>query len=301
MLRMNLSPADIEAFLALAETGSFSQTGRALGLSQPAVSARISHLEQTLGVPLFHRTTRRVTITSAGERLRVRLDRAMTELHGLVEELQDEAHLRRGRLVVGASPTVAAGLVAEAISRFHAAHPDVEVVLQDDFYGHVLDRVAQGEVDLAVIPYEPEDSGFDFELLLTDRFLLAVPQAHRLAGRAELELAEVAEEPLITMPPESAAWTTVKRAFEAAGLTFRPAMQTRNSLTVLTLVRAGYGVALVTDLLTRTLPVPGVALVRVSGVDLSRRVGIVTPRRRAFSPAAVAFCAVLRAVAGAAT
>ena len=96
MERINLSPAEIDAFLSLAETGSFSRTGAALGLSQPAVSARISHLEQTLGVPLFHRTTRRVTITVTGERLRVRLERAMAELRALTEELREEADLRRG-------------------------------------------------------------------------------------------------------------------------------------------------------------------------------------------------------------
>ena len=294
MSRINLSPLDIDAFLSLAETGSFSRTGSELGLSQPAVSARIGHLEQTLGVPLFHRTTRRVTITASGERLRVRLERAVTELRALTEELRDEANLRRGRIVIGASPSVAAGFLARTISLFHARHPQIEIVLQDDFYGHALDRLLRGEVDLAVIPFEPDNEAFDFELLLTDRFLLAVPSGHPLAAAAAVTLADVAGEALVSMPPESAAWTTVKRAFERAGLPFRPALQSRNSLTLMALVREGYGVAFATELLAGALPPPGVVLRDLGSGDLHRRIGVISVKGRAPVPAIAVFRALLR-------
>ena len=269
-----------------------------LGLSQPAVSARISHLEQTLGVPLFHRTTRRVTITATGERLRVRLERAVTDLRALTEELREEANLRRGCITIGASPSVAAGFLAVAISLFHTRHPDIEIVLQDDFYGHALDRLLNGVVDLAVIPFEPDNEAFDFELLLTDRFLLAVASEHRLADCPIVTMADVAKEALVSMPPESAAWTTIKRAFERAGLPFRPAIQSRNALTIMALVRAGYGVAFVTDLLAGTLPSPGVTLRDLGSVDLHRRIGVISAKGRALPPAVMAFRALLREVTG---
>ena len=294
MSQISLFTADIDAFLSLVETGSFSRTGAELGLSQPAVSARISHLEQTLGVPLFNRTTRRVTITATGERLRVGLERAHTELRALTEEIRDEAKLRRGRVTLGASPSVAAGFLAQAISVFHTRYPDVEIVLQDDFYGHALDRLLNGEVDLAVIPFEPDNEAFDFELLLTDRFLLAVASGHVLADCPTVTMADVAREALVTMPPESAAWTTIKRAFDRAGLPFRPALQSRNSLTIMALVRAGYGVAFVTELLAGTLPSPGIVLRDLGNVDLHRRIGMISAKGRAVLPAAAAFRALLR-------
>ncbi len=294
MTRMNLSPAEIETFLSLAETGSFSRTGAALGLSQPAVSARISHLERSVGVPLFHRTTRRVTITSAGERLRIRLEHAMAELRDLLGELRDEADLRRGRVILGASPTVAACFLADAISQFHAENPHIEIVLYDDFYGHELGRVLRGAVDLAVIPFEPDNEAFDFELLFTDRFLLAMPPGHPLASQPKLRLADLAAEPLISLGPQSAAWTAAKRAFDAAGLTFRPAIHTRSPLTSVALVRAGFGLAFVTELLAKTLPIQGVALAQIHGTELNRRIGIITAKGRAMSPAAAALCQVLR-------
>ena len=293
-MQINLSPADIQAFLSIAETGSFSDTGIALGLSQPAVSSRISHLEQMLGVPLFHRSTRRVTITHAGERLRIRLEHAMAELRGLVGELQDEANLRRGRVTLGASPSVASGFLAGVISRFHAEHPNVEIVLNDDFYGHVLDRLSRGEVDLAVIPFEPDEETFEFELLFTDRFLLAVPLHHRLAGRKTVVLKDLMAERLVTMPTFSAAWSTIKRAYDQAGLPFNPSMQTRNSLTTIALVREGFGVAFITELLARTVPVQGLVLLQVGSANLERRVGIVTLKGRALLPAVSALCGIMR-------
>ncbi|HQT67575.1 MAG: hypothetical protein B7Z78_04185 [Rhodospirillales bacterium 20-60-12] len=297
MLRINLTPSEIEAFLSLAETGSFSRTGAALGLSQPAVSARISHLEENLGVPLFNRTTRRVTITHAGERLRARLGNVIAELHGLVDELRDEANLRRGRINIGTSPSVAAGFLAGVIASFHTAHPKVEIVLHDDFYGHALERLQRGDVDIAIIPFEPDEKAFNFELLFTDRFLLAVPAGHILAEQHNVTLKDIAALPLITMPPESAAWTTIKRAFENADLKFRPAMQSRNSLTIVALVRAGFGIAFVTELMAKTFPLPEIKLLDLDGADLERRIGITSSKERAFSPATLAFCRMLRTMA----
>jgi LysR family transcriptional regulator, carnitine catabolism transcriptional activator len=92
---INLSPSDLEAFLAVAESGSFSKSAVALGLSQPAISARIKHLEDVLGVILFHRTSRRVAISDSGERLRIRLERTMGELRTLLKEFDAEASLRK--------------------------------------------------------------------------------------------------------------------------------------------------------------------------------------------------------------
>lgn len=294
MARMSVTPAEIEAFLSLAETGSFSRTGLALGLSQPAVSARIRHLERVVGVPLFNRTTRRVTITAAGDRLRARLDHTMVQLRGAIEELRDEANLQRGRLTVGASPSVAAAFVAEVVGRFHVLHPRIEVALQDDFYGHALDRLRTGEVDLVVTPVEGGLESFDVEPLLVDRFLLAVAANHALARKPEVTMEDLRREALITMPPETVLWTTIKRAFEHAGLAFRPAMQTRNLLTVMPLVRAGYGVAFVNELQARLLPMAGITTREVSGANLRRHVGIIASRGRVPHPAVEAFKILLR-------
>lgn len=294
MTLINLSPADLDAFISVADTCSFRQSATLLGISQPAVSARIQHLEAVLGVRLFHRTTRRVVITDAGERLRSRVERMVLETRALILEFKDEAHLQRGRVVVGASPSVAAGFLPQVISAFQQRWPDIEVLLMDDFFGRALDRVSRGEVDIAVGPFDAAGETFTFEPLLRDYHRLAVPDSHPLATRPDVTLTEIANEKMLSMPPESASFATTRRAFTAVGLNFTPAFQTRDSQTLFSLIKQGVGIGLVTEMSTSVLDRQGVTMIPVRDIDLSRLIGIVQVQDRTLTPAAEAFCKLLR-------
>jgi LysR family carnitine catabolism transcriptional activator len=297
MSLINVSPADLEAFLAVAESGSFSRSAALLGLSQPAVSARIKHLEDVLGVTLFHRTSRRVAISESGERLRIRLERTMGELRSLLKEFDDEAGLRKGRVRIGASPSVAASFLPDAISQFNQRWPEIEIALLDDFYGRDLARLSRGEVDFAVIPFDQATEEFHFELLLKDSFVPIVPNGHKLASRKEVRLTEIAREPLVTMPPESAAWGTLKGAFAAIGFEFYPRFQTQSALSVVAMVRAGLGVGFMTRLGASQVVTTGVTPLTLMGIEIGRKVGIVRMQGRSLPHAAQMFCKTLREVA----
>lgn len=294
MSLINITPGDLDAFLTVADTSSFRQSATLLGISQPAVSARIQHLEAVLGVRLFDRTTRRVTITNAGDRLRGRVERMVLETRALVQEFRDEAHLERGRVVVGATPSVAAGFLPVIISEFQKRWPAIEVVLLDDFFGRAVERVSRGEVDLAVGPFETADESLIFEPLLRDNFRLAVPVSHRLASHASVSLTDVVGEKLMSMPPESASFATTRRAFAAAGLDFTPAFQTRDSLTLFSLVKQGVGIGLVTEMSSSVLDLNGVRMLPVRDADLTRVIGILCLRDRTSTAAAEALFKLLR-------
>lgn len=291
---INLAPGDLEAFVSVAETGSFRGSARLLGISQPAVSARIQHLEAVLGVRLFDRTTRRVVLTRSGERLLGRVERLVMETRELVREFRDEAGLKRGRLVLGASPSVAAAFLPGVIGRFRERWPDIDVELHDDFFGRLLDRIHRGEVDMAVIPFDPNDDSLAFEPLIADRFRLAVSTRHPLAGRAGVSLAEIDPDKLMSMPPESATWATLRRAFEDAGLAFRPGFQSRNALTILSLIRHDVGIGIVTEMFASVLGLEGITLLPIRDADLTRRIGIVSARDHQPTPAAQAMRKLLR-------
>ena len=297
MLLINVSPADLEAFFAVAESGSFSRGAAALGLSQPAVSARIKHLEDVLGVTLFHRTSRRVAISDSGERLRVRLERTMGELRTLLKEFDDEAGLRKGRVRIGASPSIAASFLPGAVAKFKKRWPAIEITLLDDFYGRDLERLSQGAVDFAVIPFDQTTEQFHFEMLLKDSFTPIVPNGHKLASRKEVSLADIVREPLVTMPPESAAWGTLKGAFAKAGLEFHPSFQTQSALSVVAMVRAGLGVGFLTRLVSAQIVTTGVTPLTLTDCKIERSVGIVRIQGRALPHAAQMFCKTLREVA----
>ena len=297
MMRISLAPSDLEAFLSVVETGSFSRSAKILGLSQPAVSARIAHLEQVLGVPLFNRTTRRVSSTEAGERLRIRVEHTMQELRDLLVQFDDEAHLRRGRISIGASATISAEFLAGAITRFHHRSPQVEITLYDDFYGRALDRLLKGEVDLAVLPLEPGDDVFRFEKLFSDPLLLVVSQSHRLAGRKEVSLQDLSGENFVTNPPTSASWDAFVGDGEGRSRATGPTLRTRNPFATLAVIKAGFGIGFVPQLLAETLNLQGVALLRMAEADISRDVGIATLKGRAIYPAATAFIETLHKAA----
>jgi LysR family transcriptional regulator, carnitine catabolism transcriptional activator len=297
MSLINISPADLEAFLAVAETGSFSRSAEVLGLSQPAVSARIKHLEEVLGVTLLHRTSRRVAISEHGERLRIRLERTIGELRSLLTDFDAEAHLRKGRVRIGASPSIASSFLPQAISKFNTRWPDVDIVLQDDFYGRDLERLTKGVVDFAVIPFDQSAEPFHFERLLRDSFSPIVPKGHRLTTKKRVTLADLAEEPLVTVPPEAAAWASLKGAFGLAGLEFHPRFQTQSALSVVAMVAAGLGVGFVTKLGAAQIITSKVTILKLADVEIARDVGIVTIRGRSLQRAATTFCKVLREVA----
>lgn len=299
MSLINVSPSDLEAFLAVADTGSFRRSAARLGLSQPAVSARIKHLEEVLGVVLFHRSSRRVAISDQGERLRIRLERTMGELRSLLQDFDAEAGLRKGRVRIGASPSIASSFLPEAISRYNTSWPDIEITLQDDFYGRDLERLSSGEVDFAVIPFDQDTELFGFERLLRDTFSPIVPAGHRLAANRRVRLADIAKEALVTMPPEAAAWASLKTAFANAGLDFHPRFQTQSVVSVVAMVRAGLGVGFVSGLGAAQVVTSGVKRLALADVEIGRDVGIVTLRGRSLPRAAAAFCKVLREVAAA--
>ena len=297
MLRISLSPTDVEAFLSVAETGSFSRSGKSLGLSQPAVSARIQHLEQVLGVPLFNRTTRRVTLTDAGERLRIRATHTIEELRQLLNEFDDEAHLRRGRVSIGAAATVSSDFLGAAITSFHSLQPRVELTLFDDFYGRALERLTRGEVDFAVLPSEPDNEVISFERLFSDPLRLVVGKKHRLASRRLVHLSDLVHETFVTMPPRCASWDEFSKGLAPNDGSFRPALQTRNPFAVLAIIAAGLGIGFLPRMLADTLNLESVVLLPMKEHDLSRDIGITTLKGRALSPAASAFIETLRDVA----
>jgi LysR family transcriptional regulator, carnitine catabolism transcriptional activator len=294
MKLINIEPADLQSVLAIAELGSFRAAALALGCSQPAITARIQRVEAILGLKLFHRTTRRVTITEAGQRLKVRAERTLADLIGMVQEFNDEAQLKRGRVVLGATSTVAASIIPPAIKQFKQEWPGVDVVLFDDFFGRELTRLASGEVDFAVIPFDPEERQYNFQKLVDDAFVLMVPSDHPLNARRSVELREVVNHPIISFPPHSTAWWNIARAFAEAGLTYEPALVTRNILTVAAMVRAGLGVTFIAELVAPQLDLSDLKLLPLKSRKATREIGIATLRGKPLPPAAQAFVKLLR-------
>src|SRR5215813_9718906 len=177
----------LSAFLTLAQEKRFVSAARRLGMSQSGLSRQVQSLERELGTRLMVRTPRGVVLTGSGERYLVHAQRAL-------DALQRGAS---GLVALGTLPTVGAYLLPELLPRFHKLYPEVRLRLLEETSELLEDRVAKGELDLAVLNLPVRRVDLVQQKLWSEDFVLAVPRGHPLAqAKKPVALKDVLGEPL---------------------------------------------------------------------------------------------------------
>lgn len=151
----------------------------------------------------------------------------------------------------------------EVIRHFTQRWPGVEVILRDDFLGRSLDRLVSGEVDFAVTPNQKADPRFDFEPLYSDELLLIAPAGHPLLRGSSVSLAAVSKYPLLSLPVQTAMWGIILDAFAAEGIEFKPTFQTMHVLSLIAMVKAGFGLAFLPSMLIPLLNMEPFGMARI--------------------------------------
>lgn len=290
---LGIGLAELETFLTVASTASFSAAALRLGLSQPAVTARVQKLEQVLGTRLLHRTTRSVEVTEAGRRLAAAAAEAMHGLRAIVSGLLEESGKARRRVSVAATPMVAATLLPGIVQAWRAVHPEVPVTIRDLRHAATLESLDRGESDLAILALDRAPTRFRFQLLAREEMVALVPEGHALARAASIPLEELSRHAAIIIEHHAPILAQIEAACEARGLRLAQAMTVANTSTVLGMLAAGAGIAI----LPRIIPVnqvPPRHWLAIEGVSLHRTYGVLTPRGRELSSAARGFSDFLR-------
>ncbi|GAB3083125.1 LysR family transcriptional regulator [Nocardioides zeae] len=290
----------LRSFTALVEHRHFGRAAESLHLAQPALSQQIKQLERELGTTLFTRTTRRVEVTEAGERL---LRHARTVLADVDDTLADMARFaagRAGRVSVGFVGTATYDVLPGVARRVRETLPDVELELRGEVLSPALAAGLRDRTyDLAVVR-----PGVDEPLTLlplrTERLVAVLPREHRLAHHRRLDLAQLADEPFVTHPSghRSSFQRTVLEACAAAGFTPDPVLEVAETATLVVFVAAGLGVALVPEPV-RSLGHEGVVYVPLHRAPTAELA--LAHRPGDLSPAAGAVAAVLQSVVSAKT
>jgi LysR family hydrogen peroxide-inducible transcriptional activator len=236
-------------FVAVAETGSFTQAAEREGVTQPTLSEQILRLESRgkgIGRRLFDRLGRRVVLTDAG---RVLLGHAQGILAAVGEAgraVRDSAE--GGRLRVGAIPTVAPFLLPKAVARFRKDHPAVQLQLKEDLTERLLADLLAGELDVGLMALPVRDDRLHVEKLFAEPLVVALPPKHRLAGRAEVRLADVVDEPFILLDDVHCLGDQVLSFCHRGGLEPRVVCRGEQVVTLLAMVAAGLGVSVVPEM-----------------------------------------------------
>jgi DNA-binding transcriptional LysR family regulator len=284
----------LEAVLAVAEYRSFVAAASLLNTSQPALTRAIKQIEAELGVRLFSRTTRHVSITDAGKAFAALAERLLNDLKLSVRNMRELAGEPRGQVVVTSVVSLANAMLPSLIAGYGRKFPGIEVHLREGLHGVVRDEVASGLADFGIGYVDDAPKSFMTESLGLETFHLVLPRDHALARRGKIELQALAELPLVSFPVESRTRRVVDGAAAAAGLSFRYVMTTNRLPTLHGLVRNRVGVAVVpaserpspqdADLMSRLLV----------GKRLACEIGIMRLRERELSPPASEFLDVVR-------
>jgi DNA-binding transcriptional LysR family regulator len=281
-------------FLATVEHGTMTAAAEAEGIAQPAISVHIRNLERFYAMPFVERSGRRVRPTAAGELLALHTRRILGEVDELGYALADLEGLRSGRLVVGASATVAETWLPEVLGRFRRAHPAVDLEVRLGNSEHVLHGVHERSLGFGLIGRPVDDPALLSRPVFEDRLELFAMADSPLAGATELDLADLSNETFVLREPGSATREAVLGCMQAFGFAPAKEVQFGSNEAVKRAVAAGLGVGVLS---ARTLDVDvragDVAIVPCAGWVCRRQFWLVRRTDRILSRADQTFLSLL--------
>jgi DNA-binding transcriptional LysR family regulator len=283
----------LEAFLHIAELGSFQQAAVRLNLSQTALSHRLKKLENDLGVALLTRTTRQVSLTPAGCEFLPKARRIVDELGASFDALRERGRRGQERLAIGCLPTLAASFLPAALAAFAGRHPGIQVVIHDNSAREILDLVQAGEAEFGLTIMASSVWDLEIAPLFTEPFVLLCRDDHPLAGHAQVDWARLGETPLVRLSPQAANRGLIDTALGGRRETLCWRYEVQHIATAVSLVRAGLGAAVVPRLAADPHS-PGLAMVGLRAPGIARSLGVVSKRGVPLSPPARALLDLIR-------
>jgi DNA-binding transcriptional LysR family regulator len=277
--------------VAVAEEGRFTRAAERLHVAQPSISSAVASLENELGAPLFHRDRAEVTLTGAGEVFLPWARQVLADCEAGAAAVRDLLGLQRGRLVLGATPSLTTNLLPGVLACFHAEHPGLHLTVEEAGSQDLVSRLEKGEMDLAVVILPIERPWVESSPLMEEELVLAVDRDHPYAARRAIRVSELEEVPLVMFKDGYDLRETTMAACRRAGFVPVLAVQGLEMDGALALAAAGVAAAVVPE--SVVAGVPGLTAVRFRGGTLKRTVGLASRKDRPFTPAAQAFVGAL--------
>ncbi len=285
----------LQTFMLVADSLSFRSAAEQTHRSQSAVSTQVKQLEAQLGITLLHRTTRSVELTPEGRELLAGTKRAMHEVGLGLRNIRESADLRRGRVSLACSPSVAATRLPAILAAFQRDYPQVRISLIEQHSADIFHSVRQGDADFGIGPRaDAVDGDIHFECILEDPIMVLVPRALLASTRKTIGLNELVSMPLLLHNGGTAMRLMVEKAFRDRALKFESHYQCMQMQTLAAMASAGLGAAILPRSVLGGTPPPTVQALRLVDPSLARQVAIITVRGRSLSPAAARLAELVR-------
>ena len=291
---MNLR--DLGYFIALADHLHFGRAAAASFVSQPTLSTQIRKLEEELGVALVERAPRNVMLTPAGHEVAARARRVMADVEQMREAARRSQDPEAGKVTLGLFPTLGPYLLPHVVPGIRARFPELELLLVEEKSDVLLERLQQGRLDAALLALPVNDEQLHVEFLFEEPFVLAVPEAHPLAGHGPITLADLADERLLLLADGHCLRDQALDVCHLSGASEKGEFQATSLETLRQMVAANVGVTRLPSLAVKP-PVArseSIELVDFRAPPPSRRIAMVWRRSTAMAPFLQALAAVLR-------
>jgi len=284
----------LRTFSEVAKLGSFSRAAEKVLRSQPAVSAQIRQLEHEYGQKLFDRSAKQVRLTPAGE---VVLDYAQQLLALRGSSLQAISNwngVPSGTLSIGANEGTFLYVLPKVFKKYHRKFPKVRISVYRSFSHKVTEKVEEGAIDLGVVTMPVKSPSLHAVPVFRDRILLMVGRDSPLFGRRSVTLKELAQQPLV-MPRTG----SIRKLMEKNLRPYRETLNTTMELTSVVMIKrfvaSGFGVSLICASFARDNVRRGeVKLLKIEGLELWRKLGLVYRKDRSLPVVASSFLALAR-------
>lgn len=243
----------LQCITEIVRLSSFTKAAEALHVTQPTISKMIKGLENELNVEIFVRDGKQVKLTDAGEAIVRHAGPILQLFDGLLTEINDLTYLNKGSVRIGIPPMTGASFFPPVLKQFQERYPGIGIRMFEDGAVKIKEDLAEGTLDVGVV-LQPIDAGaFDSFPIVRDRLKVVLPPAHKLAGRRQIELAELENEPFILFDDDFALHERILAECRAIGFEPRIAYESSQWDFIGEMAGAGLGVAMLPDTVCRSL------------------------------------------------
>ncbi len=297
---MNISIRQLTAFISVADNGSFTRASDQMHLTQSAVSGLIKELESSLGIVLFDRTTRQLSLSVVGHHLLPQARRILNEMQLFENEASSLTSLAQGQVRLAVSQFAASSMPA-VIAQFAKEYPDISVSLLDCSAENVLEHIQNIEVDLGVgteLGFMESEDDISADLLYQLPFCVVMPDSHALAQKSEVVWQDLVDIPLITLQGPFIEQVTAELDESIASHIQQARYKVNFMSTALEMTRQGFGITLCLPYMPEVIDwvsANGLQMRPLAQPVKMRRFFIYKRSSRALSPASIAFKQFLQA------
>ena len=291
---MKVQFQQLSYFVTVADLRNFTRAAAAVHVAQPSLSKQIQTLERELGAPLFNRARGNITLTAAGETLLPFARRVLADVEAARVQVRELVGLERGRLRLGATPSVSTVVMPSALRTYRDRYPGIDVAVEEGGSRDLVRLLADGQLDVALLigPLKTRGPALETETLLDEPLVVAVATDYPLPSRS-IRVRDLAEHPLVMFRAGYDLRDATLEACRAAGVVPTYAVEGGEMDAVLRFTEAGLGIAVLPSMVLDGRP--GLRRIDFDPPTLSRTVVLAHRRDVALSAAARAFREVLLA------